>query len=61
MVAAPKFTPVTWGWVAGAVNPWAMKTLVGAMDTLERSVLESVMFTPPAGAGVPNVIGNEAD
>ena len=36
IVALPKLTPVTCGCVAGVVDPWAMKTLAGDIETVVR-------------------------
>jgi hypothetical protein len=38
-----------------------MNTLLGDMDTVFESLLLRVSTTPPAGAGVPRVTGNDAD
>src|SRR5947207_3262117 len=52
--------PLTCGCVAGDVAPAAMKTL-GVAVTFEGSLLVSVRNTPPAGAAVANVSGNDVD
>jgi hypothetical protein len=59
--AEPKPIPLTIGWVSGVVLPVAIVTLEGETVTFVLSLLLSVTVTPPAGAGVPSVIGNAAD
>jgi hypothetical protein len=61
MVADPKLTPVTCGCTTGAVDPPGTSTLDGAIDTFLGSVLSKLTLTPPEGAGVVNVNGNDAD
>src|SRR5579864_4847854 len=61
MLAAPKFTPVTWGCAAGVVCPAAMVMLLGDIVTFVVSLLLSATVTPPAGAAVPRVTANAAD
>jgi hypothetical protein len=59
--AAPKLTPVTCGCVAGVIAVAGMKTLAGEIVTFEVSLLARLMVTPPAGAPVSSVIGNDTD
>ena len=47
--------------MAGVVWPAAILTVAGDTVTFVVSLLLSVMFTPPTGAGVPKVIVNAAD
>jgi hypothetical protein len=61
ILADPTATPVTWGWVAGTVDPAAIITLPGEMLTFVASLLVRVTVTPPTGAGLDNVTGNGAD
>src|SRR3989442_15360757 len=57
MLAVPKFTPTTCGFVAGVVCPAATTTPEGLTLTFEISLLDSVTVTPPDGAGVGKVTG----
>lgn len=61
MVADPKATPVTCGWVAGVVAPCAMKTLVGFTVTFVVSPLDRVMVTPFTGAPFGKLTANGTD
>src|ERR1700693_4170729 len=61
MFADPRFTPVTCACTAGTVWPAEIATVPGETVTLLISLLTSATFTPPGGAGVPNVTGNGAD
>lgn len=57
MMEEPNATPVTLGVELPAVWPWAMKMAPGEMVTFEGSLLVRLMNAPPAGAGVPKVMG----
>ena len=59
--ADPKPIPLKIGCVSGVVLPVAIVTLAGEMMALVLSLVVSVTVTPPAGAGVPSVIGNGTD
>jgi hypothetical protein len=54
MVAEPRLIALTWGWVAGVVDPAAIKTDPGDTVTLFISVLDNITLVPPDGAGVPS-------
>ena len=54
IVAEPRLNADICGCVAGKVDPAGMKTTAGLMVIFDRSLLESVTLTPPAGAGLPN-------
>jgi len=58
--ALPKSTPITVGAVLGVVCPCGTNTLGDTSATFDVSLLESVIVTPPAGAGVPRVTDNGA-
>jgi hypothetical protein len=47
--------------VTGAVDPPGTSTVAGAIETLDGSVLSKFTVTPPGGAGVVSVTGNDAD
>jgi len=61
MLADPKLTPVTCGWIAGVVCPAAIVTVVGETVTLAVSLLDRATVTPPDGAAAGNVTANAAD
>src|SRR3954465_5064890 len=61
MVDTPTLCPTTCGCTAGDVAPAATNTLLVGRITQLVSLLVSVTTTPPAGAGVPRMIGNGAD
>ena len=56
MLAAPRLTPVTVGWVGGALCPAAMVTLAGEIVTRDVSLLASTTVTD-AAAGVERLTG----
>src|SRR5437868_4145074 len=60
-IAAPTLWPTTCGCTAGDIAPAATKTLLVGRTTRLVLLLVSVTTTPPAGAGVPRMIGNGAD
>lgn len=60
IVAVPKFTPLTWGCVAGVVAPPAIKT-DGVTVAVDGSLLLRVTVTPPAGAAGDRLSVNVAD
>jgi hypothetical protein len=49
------------GCVSGAVSPAAITTEAGETVSFVVSVLTRLTVTPPAGAGVPRLIGNDAE
>lgn len=55
MLADPKAAPVTCGCLAVVVNPSAIKTFAGAMDTMDVSLLFKLMKAPPGGEGLASV------
>ena len=59
IVANPLAIPLTVGARPAAVAPCGMKIFTGAMVTAELSALR-VINTPPDGAGVASVTGNDA-
>ena len=61
MFADPRFTPVTCGCVAGVTALAAICTVPGEIETVEALSLVSVTVTPPVGAGVDSVMGNDTD
>jgi hypothetical protein len=58
MLATPIPTPVTCGWVAGAVDPPGINTLDGLILKMDGLLLTSVTVNPGGGAGVPRTTGN---
>ena len=60
-VAHPRLMPFTAGARLGIKAPCGMKMFEGATVTVEGSLLTSEINTPPAGAAVDNVTGNDAD
>jgi hypothetical protein len=54
IVAEPRLIALTWGWLAGVVDPAAIKTDPGDTVTLFVSVLDNVTLVPPDGAEVPS-------
>jgi hypothetical protein len=60
MFADPTLTPLTWGCVVGVVAPAATVTLL-VTETVDVLLLVRVTVSPPAGAGVARVTGNEVD
>jgi hypothetical protein len=60
-VADPRLMPFTVGARLGVITPSGTKMLVGATVTVEGSLLVSDKNTPPDGAAVANVTGNDVD
>jgi hypothetical protein len=61
IIAEPKLTPVTCGCVTGVIAPWAIVIVVGLTVTFVKSLVASVMVTPPTGAGVNRLTAKGAD
>jgi len=61
MFANPRFTPVTCGCVVGVTALAAICTVLGEIETVDALSLVKVTVTPPVGAGVDSVMGNDAD
>lgn len=58
MAAVPKLIPVILTGASEVVAPEAIKTDVGCIVTLEESLLDKLIKTPPGGAELVNVAGN---
>src|SRR5882724_12440755 len=61
IVDSPTLNPTTCGCTPGYMAPAGTNTLPVEMVTRFVLLLVSVTTTPPAGAGVPRMIGNGAD